>query len=457
MSIANQTAFLKEFEKLLLVKSQTYRRRKGKRVNHIFTASKTAMRRGIIDMLREELPAGEKQNAEIGAVLTAMDPFLGDFIDEVRTELKRKVEGDSVVEGSEVKYISKQKVVYYISATQDDAGRMKNIYQQIYRAYDTRIFELAKKVAQITKDVTGSTVSKEAKAIWHLEHGNLEGISESQVSDALVQALATQTTEEELIGEAELKQFLQNSNIDLRVVRESNTGTMRVFIGSKVGNYKEAKDARRRRKELTDLVKELRKTVEETGEKIIGLPGSPSFLDLKRKEAIKKVVDPIKKRNPKAKVKISENLKEKGSKTDLQTKNKLVSTTLGKGLKSVSGRAPNRPSRRVQKGVSSSPLAMIKMINAKLPRVVAGNMGSPALENRTGRFAGSVRVVDAQVTPKGFTSFGYTYQRDPYGVFESTSGTRFASPERDPRVLIEGSIREIAQEMAIGRFFTRRV
>jgi len=457
MSIANQTAFLKEFEKLLLVKSQTYRRRKGKRVNHIFTASKTAMRRGIIDMLREELPAGEKQNAEIGAVLTAMDPFLGTFIDEVRAELKRKVEGDSVVEGSEVKYVSKQRVVYYISATQDDAGRMRNIYQQIYRTYDTKIFELGKKVAQITKDVTGSTVSKEAKAIWHLEHGNLEGISESQVSDALVQALATQTTEEELIGEAELKQFLQNSNIDLRVVRDSNTGKMLVFIGSKLGNYKEAKDSRRRRKELTDLVKELRKTVEETGEKIIGLPGSPSFLDLKRKEAIKKVVDPIKKRNPKAKVKITENLKEKGSKTDLQTKNKLVSTTLGKGLKSVSGRAPNRPSRRVQKGVSSSPLAMIKMINAKLPRVVAGNMGSPALENRTGRFAGSVRVVDAQVTPKGFTSFGYTYQRDPYGVFESTSGTRFASPERDPRVLIEGSIREIAQEMAIGRFFTRRV
>ena len=53
--------------------------------------------------------------------------------------------------------------------------------------------------------------------------------------------------------------------------------------------------------------------------------------------------------------------------------------------------------------------------------------------------------------------FWYTYQRDPYGVFESTSGTRFASPERDPRVLIEGSIREIAQELAIGRFFTRRV
>ena len=95
--------------------------------------------------------------------------------------------------------------------------------------------------------------------------------------------------------------------------------------------------------------------------------------------------------------------------------------------------------------------------NAKLPRTVAANMGAPALENRTGRFASSARVVEATTTAKGFTSFGYTYQRDPYGVFESTSGTRFASPERDPRVLIEGSIREIAQELAIGRFFTRRV
>ena len=33
----------------------------------------------------------------------------------------------------------------------------------------------------------------------------------------------------------------------------------------------------------------------------------------------------------------------------------------------------------------------------------------------------------------------------------------WATPERDPRKLIDRSIREIATKLAIGRFFTRRV
>ena len=84
-------------------------------------------------------------------------------------------------------------------------------------------------------------------------------------------------------------------------------------------------------------------------------------------------------------------------------------------------------------------------------------MGPPRLENRTGRFAASVRITDVTKTRKGFPSVGYTYQRDPYQVYESTSGSRFGSLERDPRTLIDKSIREIAAELAIGRIYTRRV
>ena len=84
-------------------------------------------------------------------------------------------------------------------------------------------------------------------------------------------------------------------------------------------------------------------------------------------------------------------------------------------------------------------------------------MQAPRLESRTGRFASSVRVVDVTTTAKGYPSFGYTYQRNPYGVYENSSGSRFASVERDPRRLIDTSMREIAAEMALGRFFTRRV
>ena len=85
-------------------------------------------------------------------------------------------------------------------------------------------------------------------------------------------------------------------------------------------------------------------------------------------------------------------------------------------------------------------------------------MNSPALVNRTGRFAESVKITDIVKTRKGYPSIGYTYQRDPYQVFEEGVGTApWANGKRDPRALIDKSIREIAAGFAIGRFYTRRV
>ena len=96
------------------------------------------------------------------------------------------------------------------------------------------------------------------------------------------------------------------------------------------------------------------------------------------------------------------------------------------------------------------------LINDKLPETVRGNMGAPRLENQTGKFADSVRITDVVQTPQGMPSFGYTYEKSPYSVFESSSGSRFASIPRDPRRLIDASIREIAAGYALGRFYTRR-
>ena len=104
-----------------------------------------------------------------------------------------------------------------------------------------------------------------------------------------------------------------------------------------------------------------------------------------------------------------------------------------------------------------SPLRLIGILNKELPKTVRGNMISPALVNRTGRFANSVRITDVVQTPKGYPSIGYTYARSPYEVFEMGSGNVRATPERDPRKIIDQSIREIAAQFAIGRFYTRRV
>jgi hypothetical protein len=45
--------------------------------------------------------------------------------------------------------------------------------------------------------------------------------------------------------------------------------------------------------------------------------------------------------------------------------------------------------------------------------------------------------------------------KNPYQTFEQ--GYRQGSEERDPRRLIDKSIRELATQFAIGRFYTRRV
>ena len=99
---------------------------------------------------------------------------------------------------------------------------------------------------------------------------------------------------------------------------------------------------------------------------------------------------------------------------------------------------------------------ILGVLNNQLPERVASNMGPPKLQNRSGRFAQSVRATDISETPQGFPSIGYTYMRNRYGVYESTSGTRYADIERDPRPLIDQSIREIVVGFGLGRIYTRR-
>jgi hypothetical protein len=113
--------------------------------------------------------------------------------------------------------------------------------------------------------------------------------------------------------------------------------------------------------------------------------------------------------------------------------------------------------QKAKKSAAMQPLQLIGLINKKLPDTVRKNMQEPGLQNRTGRFAESVRLTDVIQTPKGYPSFGYTYQKNPYQVFEMGRGQApWASPERDPRQVIDRSIREIAAQFAIGRFYTRR-
>ena len=99
---------------------------------------------------------------------------------------------------------------------------------------------------------------------------------------------------------------------------------------------------------------------------------------------------------------------------------------------------------------TGSPLHLLAMFNAKLEQNIKDNMGGAALHNRTGRFAESVKAVNIVPVPGTTGTIQYSYMRDPYGVFERDG-------MRDPRLLIDNTLREMAAEMALGRFTTQRV
>lgn len=189
--------------------------------------------------------------------------------------------------------------------------------------------------------------------------------------------------------------------------------------------------------------------------------GSSNLRQKMQKKAVTSLTDPLKKLG--AEVKLDPELE----KAQLRTKNNVKeSSKKAKGTKAGAykkKRGKKAPAVVAAKGAPKRKKSnvnitiLLGLLNSQLTRTVAKNMGDPRLNYRTGRFAGSVRATDIAITAKGHPSIGYTYQRDPYEVFEASSGTRFSSSERDPRKLIDRSIREIAASQAVTMLFTRRV
>ena len=179
------------------------------------------------------------------------------------------------------------------------------------------------------------------------------------------------------------------------------------------------------------------------------LSGSPSIQD-RIAEQVTHILDPAIKSRPK-----KATVTPKPGRGTVKKKRGTRKKAKSSGLT-----APVLLARAKKKNVKTSKVSisqLLPILNAALPARVASNMHKPYLESRTGRFARSVRAIDTTKTAKGHVSVGYTYQRDPYGVYETTSGTRFADGDRDPRKIIDQSIRELAAQFGLGRLYTRRV
>lgn len=296
------------------------------------------------------------------------------------------------------------------------------------------------------------SIKKSIKDFYDAGHEEDYGVFERFIDEAtlnIAKTLETSTDADTEAARTRLVSELKDLGFELSIKKSDSTDSIIIKVESSYLNRQRGAKTGQQSKKLRAAVL---KFIEENP--LEDLEGSDSARTRKRKKVLKKTLDPFKKlKNVKV---TSEDLKIKSSNNSesLLKKAKLKSTA-----KKVGKPKPIRKTRvaRTKNRPMKDYLSLIVILNSKLPRTVQKNMREPGLVNRTGRFASSVKVTDVMQTPQGFPSFGYTYQRNPYQVFETGSSGNWSSQDRDPRILIDKSIREIAAELAIGRFYTRRV
>lgn len=117
---------------------------------------------------------------------------------------------------------------------------------------------------------------------------------------------------------------------------------------------------------------------------------------------------------------------------------------------------PNLKNIKTRRNTSLATLQVL--LDKHLQDVISANMGDQGypggqrkiLNYRTGRFAASAKVARLSQSREGMITAFYTYMKNPYQTFEP--GFRQGSPKtRDPKLLISGSIREIAQTLVGNR------
>ena len=212
---------------------------------------------------------------------------------------------------------------------------------------------------------------------------------------------------------------------------------------------------------------EIAKALKKEAEKIINkkLPfwarmwwkmrGSPTREELFRQKGINNVIDALERVNVRKgkkgkggvdlRLKVNKKLKKRLPKSSKAragfTIGKLKQSIQRDAGKAVKSPKAGRPARGQGK-TAASPIALRNILNEYLPEMVAANMGSPALNFQTGRFANSARVENVNIGPRGGLNIDYTYMRNPYETFEP--GGKQGSTRRDPKRLIGKSIRELS-------------
>lgn len=339
---------------------------------------------------------------------------------------------------------------------------LENYFEKVqdFMRTQTMVDEKTGRVKNKTLRTRSGREKRGVRHVFDAGHIGEAGIIQSRIADAFSDAQLEIKDEPTL---ANLKDDLATLGINISIMRNDATDSHSVQIEAASRNRKAgaliAQKAKKLEKEVAVAIKKLEGKY---GPALSNLKGSDTLQQKKRKDSVDAVMDPMMKlKKPKSgsvTVKKEDTKRKKSTKRPKKktvTSKTKVGATKSYGAVKAGAVRQGRSARTAEPSIASNPLAMIHEFNRRLPAAIIDNMGDPALNNQTGRFAASVRVVDILKTPRGFPSIGYTYQKSPYQTFET--GGKQGDPDKDPRKLIDRTVRELAAEFAMGRLFTRRV
>lgn len=456
MSKQKLKAFLTKIEQELSAPggSEAFRRYKANKRIHTFNFKELTIRKTMKKLLDSATSIEGSGDKILKSIEKDFDEALQTLTNSVRASFNQIANGDDVVfkKGSR----SGNHLIILVKDFQGVRGQRDN-FSLIQKAYKKHLEVFYQTVVDLldapiirksSSNKTGETSVDTAGKAFNLEHmknsSNIKAFINTTIYEALNEMYNVEDKEELAILNKDLKKL--GIKGALQVEKNLKTGQISVFLGSQILNVAESAGER---KLSTDLQNKLQKALERLD--VLSVEGSDSLVSAKRKKVIKSTLDPFRKIN---------NVTVTSENTDVEgvislSKKDITPGSVKKTKKGSSGLSKKKVKSTRKKPLSSTPLSLIAQINRELPAQIRQNMQYPRLENRTGRFSESAKIIGVVETPRGFPSFQYTYQKYPYQTFEP--GYAQGSVERDPRSIINKSIREIAAELAVGRFYTRRI
>lgn len=450
MAKGNLINVLKDLDKALEKSSEAYRTLVSNKQAHYIIVNK----KDIKQQIKQQLSIVEK-DGRFQSLTEGLEKIINTEVDNMYEYLATNLH-PSKFETNRRKYLtsnySKGSNILTVVLETKEGSEPRDVFAYFRRIKQRSQRNLVKKLNAEIKKLNARNKNKreEVQASDFLDIGHIGSSAVSLQRKAAVQKTLYNFSQQQ---NPTVRKFLSSVADDIGIKLEKTPSKKKVGGKEVISITLESsrlnkKEGREKLSALAgDLNKKLFEVSEKYGEQWANLKGSPSALDRAEQQVLNEFSKIKGKKNFKSKT-LSKNKSSASIRRTPKTKK-------GSGFKD-SKKAPPVNFGRIE-NKQQSPIQLMGLLNAKLPKTVASNMGAPRLENVSGRFASSVRVTDISRTPRGFPSIGYTYQRDPYSVYEASSGTRFASTERDPRTLIDASIREIAVELMTTRLYTRRL